>query len=94
MRRLRYGTGGKRKSRKSAAAAPVAGAATVEHRTFAFEDGQITEPKHRQLIRGGSLLTGYGRLDHPASANRLAMRCHSLVDPRADTHQGKTKNKG
>jgi hypothetical protein len=66
----------------------------VEHRTFSFEVVQITEPKRRLLIRSGSLLTGYGRLDNPASANRLAMRCNSLVDPRADTHRGKTKNKG
>jgi hypothetical protein len=53
MRRLRYGTGGKRKKRKRRSSrAPVAGAATVEHRTF-LEDRQITEPKHRLLVRGG-----------------------------------------
>jgi hypothetical protein len=36
-------------------------------RTSTFEVGRITKPKNYPLIRGGSLLTGYGRLDHPAS---------------------------
>jgi hypothetical protein len=56
MRRLRYGTGGKRVNLKTRCSrAPVAGAATVEHRTSTSEVGRITKPSHRPLIRGGSL---------------------------------------
>ncbi len=55
--------------------APIACSATLERRTFTFEVGKIAEFKHRPLIRSRSLGTGYGLLDHPASVNRLAIRC-------------------
>jgi hypothetical protein len=71
MRRWRDGTGGKRKKRKiRCSRAPVAGSAAFEHRTFTIEVGQISKPKHRPSIRSGSLLTGHGRIDHPASVHR------------------------
>ena len=91
MRRWRDGTGGKRKKRKSAAAAPVARSATIEHRTLTFEVGQITEPTDRPVIRNGSRLARYGRINHPASANRLAIGSHSIVDLRAHIQRRKTK---
>ena len=68
MRRWRDGTGGKRKKRKiRCSRAAVVGSAAFEHRTFTFEVGQISEPRHRPSIRSGSRSTGHGRIDHPAS---------------------------